>query len=260
MGNTPFNMGRTQPQEGVAFKVYASISAKTKSPGPGRYTIPSAFGSKDHDYTRNKNPSYSMGGKGPGCLVERKSRSPGPCHFVQPDILCSGKAASPSSTLSPRIEPLKTFLTPSPSKYLLKPSEKATFKSAPSFVIGEKIEPLKPSKTPAGYDSLPMIGRIPVSHKNSAPAYSMRALSTQGGFAVDLAKSPSPNSYTLSLPVVKKSSPSYSLGLLTYPPLPVTKTPGPGSNEADKVTVTSRKCPAYTLGVQHSPYKLPVLI
>lgn len=54
-------------------------------PGPAKYILPTTVGHMNHDISKSRSPSYSMGTKLPGVFSERNvtSPSPGPKYQVQ---------------------------------------------------------------------------------------------------------------------------------------------------------------------------------
>ena len=91
------------------------LSCMDKGPGPGKYSLPSTCGYKSHDVTRRTSPAYSFGTRFKQfSSLANKPHSPGPAHFVAPQITRKGKDGSPAYSIYGRPRSLSAQPTPSP--------------------------------------------------------------------------------------------------------------------------------------------------
>ncbi|KAK9877416.1 hypothetical protein WA026_018529 [Henosepilachna vigintioctopunctata] len=84
----------------IAKKIGMSLSG----PGPADYFLPSTIGHRNHDISKSRGPSFSMGVRLPGlfCDSRVKSESPGPKYQVE-YLTKYGKSDVPSNVAAERI-------------------------------------------------------------------------------------------------------------------------------------------------------------
>eukprot|EP00055_Hartaetosiga_balthica_P009980 m.41088 g.41088 ORF g.41088 m.41088 type:complete len:258 (+) comp6978_c0_seq2:87-860(+) len=224
------------------------IAAKQRGPGPGRYALPSTFGSGKTDQTKRGVPSFSFGSK---IEEKKKLQTPGPS-YIDPAMSRYGRSSSKTSRINARPKVLKSFNTPGPGSYGHLPA-----KSGPSYSLGIRPPELKKSETPSpgSYD----IRKTVTSKQKSSLAYSLGGRLKVGGFSDNSIVSPAPGSYSASL-CNKKLAPSFSMSGRTYMPDAGTETPGPGQHALQRVDVTKSKAPAFSMGVKHSEYTTALII
>ena len=81
------------------------IGAQVKSPGP-KYALPGALGTTDHDLRKAKAAAYSFGTRH---RIFSADCSPGPSHFVKPNITRKGRDGTPQYSLYGRHRPIKVL-------------------------------------------------------------------------------------------------------------------------------------------------------
>ena len=79
----------------------------SKSPGP-KYALPGAIGSNDHDLRKKRAAAFSFGSRHKqfSCTVSNEC-SPGPTHFVKPNITRNGVDGTPKYSLYGRHRSIK---------------------------------------------------------------------------------------------------------------------------------------------------------
>ncbi|KAH0619842.1 hypothetical protein JD844_014183 [Phrynosoma platyrhinos] len=195
---------------------YASISAKFKGPGPGKYGRQPCTGVKDHDFTKYTEPAYTM-------RLKSKARSIIP--------------------------------TPAPNEYYIEKIHPIEEPNAPAYTIGVRTRYWENSPTP-GPNSYTLPGtlgpRLPV--KPSAPCLSMASSASVWGYAKDLVKGPGPAMYTIPEPdVYLHRQPAHSISQRLNPSSK-DDTPGPPDYSVELVTVHKPRAPRFSLGIRHSEY------
>lgn len=236
------------------------IAAKERGPGPGRYALPSTLGSKFHDTTKRTEPAFSFGQKLPNSIF-KKTDSPGPGYYVNPKMSRYGSDGTPSFSMSSRSKDFKPAETPAPGAYRPEGVHPQKEARAPVYSMAARTELRGNDVTPAptAYSLGSTVG-AKVATVESSPAHSMAARMQKGGFADDLAKSPGPGKYNVAADAVKSRTPAYSLQGRTYVPGDSTKKPGPGTHSPEKVNMTKRNGPSYSMGVKHSDYTTPLIV
>ena len=76
-----------------------------KSPGP-KYALPGALGCNQHDVRKNVAPAYSFGTRH---RQFSSDCSPGPAHFVRPNITRKGRDGTPQYSLYGRHRAIKVI-------------------------------------------------------------------------------------------------------------------------------------------------------
>jgi len=94
-------LGAWQPH-----KARGAIAAMMKSPGP-KYRLPGAIGSNDHDLRKKKAAAFSFGSRH---IQYSSDCSPGPTHFVRPNITRNGVDGTPKYSLYGRHRSIKVKL------------------------------------------------------------------------------------------------------------------------------------------------------
>eukprot|EP00049_Salpingoeca_infusionum_P009692 m.164780 g.164780 ORF g.164780 m.164780 type:complete len:253 (+) comp14409_c0_seq9:1613-2371(+) len=238
-------------------KVRPLIAAKERGPGPGRYALPSTFGSVNADKTRRGAPSFSFGAR---TASPKKLETPGPT-YINPKVSRHGTSAHSGYTLSGRPRSLKKGESPAPGAYAPEKAMTASTKATPAYTMGAKTAGLKKLDTPAPgtYQIPPALGRTFNAKQRSAPAVTMGGRLKTGGFADDTKKTPAPGSYA-SDPINKKRSPAYSMSSRNFGPQDRSKKPGPGAHSPEKVQMHKKKSPAFSMGVRHSEYTTQLIV
>lgn len=78
-----------------------------RGPGPAKYVLPGTCGRNFHDPTKVSKPAFSFGIKTKqSTTLPTTFNSPGPVHYISPDITKHGKANPPSFSLYGRTKPL----------------------------------------------------------------------------------------------------------------------------------------------------------
>merc|ERR1712173_478427 len=193
------------------------MGAMMKSPGP-KYRLPGAIGANDHDLRKKRAAAYSFGSRH---LQYSSECSPGPTHFVRPNITRNGVDGTPKYSLYGRHRSIKKFQTPGPGTYSPEKVSNA-YKSAPSYSLSARTKGQVTQSSPgAAAYALPIQIGNNVKTKVSAPAYSMTGRNLQPGDS--------------------------------------TKKPGPGAHSPEKVSINKRHTPQFSFGIRHSEYVAPVL-
>merc|ERR1711931_263392 len=230
------------------------IGASMKSPGP-KYALPGALGCNQHDVRKNVAPAYSFGTRH---RQFSSDCSPGPAHFVRPNITRKGRDGTPQYSLYGRHRAIKNLQTPGPGSYV---PEKVTnvFSSAPSYSLAARTsgQMTQTSPGPAAYVLSVQIGSD-VKTKASAPAYSMSSRKSFGSFSEDLKKTPGPGTYNTTDPSVYRFRQHvYSMTGRNLQPGDSTQKPGPGAHSPEKVKINRRATASYSFGIRHSDYVAP---
>ncbi|KAI6658486.1 Outer dense fiber protein 3-like [Oopsacas minuta] len=237
-----------------------NIAAKERGPGPARYSLPGTTGKVGHDNTKKVSPSYSFGLKTGSIFVS--SITPGPCHLVSPSYTRRGKEGNPKYSLAGRHKDLTPFLTPSPSRYGAERVAILREKSSPAYSMGSRSLYRRADTTPApSAYTLPNLLGNKVTGKLSSAAYSMTGRPKVGGFDEDLARTPAPCTYTKpESGRYMRNNPSYSIQGRQFMPGDPTMKPGPGQHSPEKVKITAKSAPCYSMGTKHSDYVCPLII
>jgi len=228
-----------------------------KSPGP-KYALPGSIGSHDHDLRKKRAAAFSFGSRH---RQFSSDCSPGPTHFVKPNITRCGVDGTPKYSLYGRHRTIKKFQTPGPGTYSPEKVSNA-YKSAPSYSLSARTKGQVTQSSPgaAAYVLPVQIGNN-VKTKVSAPAYSMTSRHGIGGFSEDLKKTPGPGTYRPIDPsVYRVRQPIYSMTGRNLQPGDSTKKPGPGAHSPEKVNINKSHPPKFSFGVRHSEYVAPVLV
>ncbi|XP_048338075.1 outer dense fiber protein 3-like protein 1 [Sphaerodactylus townsendi] len=233
---------------------YASISAKFKGPGPGKYSRQPCTGIKNHDFTKFAEPAFSMRVKSSERMIAIKE-SPGPCYYVDPSISHVGLWRPVSYRMVKAAKSKSATVTPAPNEYCVEKIHPPDEPNAPAYTIGFRTRYWENSPYPApNRYSLPgTLGpQLPV--KESAPCPSMAPSASMWGYATDWAKGPSPAAHTLPHPdFYLHCQPAYSLSQR----LEASRkeyTPGPPDYNAERVTVHKPRAPCFYFGIRHSEY------
>jgi len=235
------------------------IGAMSKSPGP-KYALPGAIGSNDHDLRKKRAAAFSFGSRHKqfSCTVSNEC-SPGPTHFVKPNITRNGVDGTPKYSLYGRHRSIKSFQAPGPGTY--RPEKVSSpYKSAPSYSLSARTKGQVTQSSPgAAAYALPVQIGNNVKSKKSAPAYSMTSRHGIGGFAEDLKKTPGPGTYRPIDPSLYRiRQPIYSMTGRNLQPGDATKKPGPGAHSPEKVNINKHHPAKYSFGIRHSEYVAPV--
>ncbi|XP_061451412.1 protein CIMAP1C [Rhineura floridana] len=235
-------------------KVFASISAKFKGPGPGKYSRQPCTGIKDHDFTKYAEPAYTMRVKSSERLIA-VMESPGPCYFVDPSISHLGIWRPVSFRMAQEKKKSNIPVMPAPNEYYVEKIHPLEEPNAPAYTMGLRTHYWENSRNPAPNSySLPrMLGpRLPVNQ--SAPCLSMASSASVWGYAKDLVRGPGPAMYTIPMPdIYLHHQPAYSMSQ-RFSPSSKDQTPAPPDYNAELVTADKPRAPRFSLGIRHSEY------
>ncbi|XP_054858185.1 outer dense fiber protein 3-like protein 1 [Eublepharis macularius] len=235
---------------------YASISAKFKGPGPGKYGRQPCTGIKDHDFTKFAEPAFTMRVRSSERLISI-TESPGPCYYVDPSISYLGIWRPISYRMAKESKSTSEIPTPAPNEYYVEKIHPLEEPNAPAYTIGFRTRYWESSPYPAPnrYTLPATLGpQLPV--KESAPCLSMASRACTWGHATDRVKGPGPAMHTLPHPdFYLHCQPSYSLSQ-RFSKSTKEYTPGPPHYNADQVTLHKPTAPRFSLGIRHSEYTL----
>ncbi|XP_063170385.1 protein CIMAP1C [Candoia aspera] len=233
-------------------KKYASISAKYKGPGPGKYGRQPCTGIKNHDFTKYTEPAYTIRVKSSPKTI-MVVESPGPCYYVDPSLSRVGIWRPASFFMQQRGKSTNVVSTPAPNEYHVEKVHPTDEPNTPAYTIGERTPYWlnSPNPSPNKYTLPGTLGpRLP--NKTAAPYLSMTSCAPGRDYM--LRKGPGPAAYTIPEPdVYLQHQPSYTISQRF---IPSTKehTPGPPDYNAEQVTVHKPRAPRFSLGVRHSEY------
>ncbi|XP_036625558.1 outer dense fiber protein 3-like protein 1 [Trichosurus vulpecula] len=237
------------------------LMALMKSPGPGRYLLPSCTGYVGHDISMHRAPAYTFH---TGHSEKRisDSCSPGPCHYYDSRLTRFGVSSCPQVPMEERIANLRLWSTPAPPTYFWEKVHPPGERRSPQYTIGYRC-PYRvsdPNPAPNHYPQPRRLGYgTPVNH--SAPCYSFASTSDPWRFNKDIHKSPGPAVHTRPEPsVYQNRSPIHSMGKLFGYPRDKANYPGPGSHEVQTVTIHKPQAPSFSMGVKHSPHLTPLIV
>lgn len=193
------------------------LSSKEKSPGPGRYGIPSGqFRNGVYpgsEYTMRIRPNALKG-----------NETPGPAKYSMPAPTSYNETKQAEYTMRPKLPSKSTNVTPGPNVYKL------------PTLVGGKVTHSAPGGRLAG-----------------AAEWSMTGRSDVGSFTQILSHTPAPHHYRPEDTVnhVNNRQPSYTMRPRNWAPGSKTKTPGPkynlqGANRPNTY--------GGSFGVRHSQY------
>ncbi|XP_053220459.1 outer dense fiber protein 3-like protein 1 isoform X1 [Podarcis raffonei] len=235
-------------------KQYASISAKYKGPGPGKYGRQPLTGIKDHDFTKYAEPAYTMRVKSSERLISI-TESPGPCYYVDPSISRLGIWRPVSFRMVQERKRPFISCTPAPNEYYVEKIHPLEESNAPAYTMGLRTHywVSSPNPAPNQYTLPQTLGpKLPV--KPAAPCLSMASSASVWGYAKDLVRGPGPAMYTIPEPdVYLCHQPSYSISQ-RFASSSKNYTPGPPDYNAELVTADKPRAPRFSLGIRHSEY------
>ncbi|XP_072484391.1 protein CIMAP1C isoform X2 [Notamacropus eugenii] len=237
------------------------LMALMKSPGPGRYLLPSCTGYLRHDISMHRAPAYTFH---IGHSEKRISDtcSPGPCHYYDPRVTRFGVSSCPQVPMEERIANLRLWPTPAPPTYFWEKVPPPGERRPPQYTMGYRC-PYRvsdPNPAPNQYSQPRRLGYgTPVNH--SAPCYGFGSTFEPWYFKKDIYKSPGPAVHSRPEPsVYQNRSPAYSMGKLFGYPRDQTNYPGPGSHEVQTVTIHKPQAPSFSMGIKHSPHLTPLIV
>ncbi|KAL1513145.1 hypothetical protein ABEB36_002600 [Hypothenemus hampei] len=197
------------------------MGRKNIGPGPGKYLLPPVVGYEHHDFTRYRNPEYSMGHK---LGSTRKEFGPGPKYGVA-NITRFGIASPPAYSIKSRQRILPPFQTPGPGTYTPEKAPRMKEPRPPEYSMSSRYPGYRPYVTP-GPDKyiVPSSLGPKVPDKPAKAAYSMAF--RQKVLSQD--RSPGPAKYNSpNTGIYKNKSPDFSISPRVYPPIGKSQTPGP---------------------------------
>lgn len=237
----------------------ATIAAKERGPGPGRYGLPSTMGFRSHDYTKHMNPAYSFGQRLHSNF--KNECSPGPKYWINPRVTRGGLDGTPVYSILGQQKDQQSFKTPAPGAYSPEKVHPQGERHAPAYSMAQRTRYRKRDSTPSPNSySLPMLLGSKIPNKKSSASHSMTGRALTGGFAEDLARTPGPGNYLTSDPdIYKRKAPGYSMLGRSYMPGDSTMKPGPGAHSPEKVLINKTQAPSFSLGIRHSEYITPLI-
>ncbi|XP_062998678.1 protein CIMAP1C [Elgaria multicarinata webbii] len=235
-------------------RVYASISAKFKGPGPGKYGRHPCTGITEHDFTKYTEPAYSMRVKSKERLIT-VVESPGPCYYVDPSLSHVGIWKPVSFRMPQERKRTSIIPTPAPNEYYVEKIHPLEEPNAPAYTIGVRTRywESNPFPAPNRYTLPGTLGpRLPV--KACAPCLSMASSASVWSYAKDLVRGPGPAMYTIpEADIYLHHQPAYSISQ-RFNPSSKDYTPGPPDYNAEQVTAHKPRAPRFHLGIRHSEY------
>ncbi|XP_061457498.1 protein CIMAP1D [Rhineura floridana] len=247
--------------ENPRMKKAPTIAARETGPGPGCYSLPPTVGFVNHDYTRFANPAYSFHQRLKNGIYLKDS-SPGPCYYVEPEVTRFGRARGPSYSMLARLKTPSLPLTPGPGAYSPERALPTSQRRPLSFSMGArtKYRLVDPIPAPNSY-TLPSLLGPWVPNKPSSPSFTFSGCTTRGSYSQDLSQMPGPGHYKVTdSSVYLCHPPSFSMLGRLKKPTRGPHTPGPGAYSPEKVTAHMARAPAYSLGIRHSEYLLPLIL
>ncbi|KAL8197088.1 UNVERIFIED_CONTAM: hypothetical protein K2H54_010496 [Gekko kuhli] len=233
---------------------YASISAKYKGPGPGKYNRQPCTGIRDHDFTKFAEPAFTMRVRSSEKLIS-VTESPGPCYYVDPSVSHLGIWRPISYRMAKESKSTSAIPTPAPNEYYVEKTHPPEEPNAPAYTIGFRTRYWESSPYPAPnkYTLPKTLGpRLPV--KESAPCLTMASSASVWGYATDRVKGPGPAAHTLPHPdFYLHCQPAYSMSQRLQASSKE-YTPGPPDYNAERVTLHKPRAPRFSLGIRHSEY------
>ncbi|XP_008117394.1 protein CIMAP1C [Anolis carolinensis] len=233
---------------------YASISAKYKGPGPGKYGRHPCTGIKDHDFTKYTEPAYTMRVKSYEKMIAFVE-SPGPCYFVDPSLSHLGIWKPASFRMQQGRKVTKIIPTPAPNEYYVEKIHPIEEPNAPAYTIGVRTCYCESSPTP-GPNKYTLPGTLGpgLVVKPSAPCLTMASSASVWSYAKDLVKGPGPAMHARPEPnVYLHRQPAYSISQKLNPPSK-DYMPGPLDYNAELVMAHKPRAPRFSLGIRHSEY------
>ncbi|XP_046404579.1 outer dense fiber protein 3-B [Ischnura elegans] len=222
--------------------------ARQTGPGPGVYLMPPTVGYEGHDFTRHRNPAYSIGIK-PQAL--RKFAVPGPM-YIEPGTTRFGPPnKNPGYSIASKPPIVKGFSTPGPATY--SPDAYAGGVRPPAFSIAGRYDIRRKdiSPGPNAYAMPSTIGnRVP--DKPTSAAFSIASRP----HVLTRHQTPGPAAYEPpNLHVYKERSPGYTIAGRNR--ILGERTPKPGPNAYFPSYKTYQRSPEFSFGVKHSEYEAP---
>jgi len=237
------------------------IAARERGPGPGRYGLPSTVGSRGHDFTKSKKPSYSFGQRLDNSMFS-KDVSPGPKYYIDPRMSKVGPEGQPKYSILGRQPDPNSFKTPGPGAYYTEKIHPPHLRIAPRYSMSARTRLRKRDSNPSpNAYCLPNVvtGRSP--YKHSSPSYTLRSRTGGQSFSDDLAKTPGPAQYKVVAPTTyKRCPPRYSLSARCFMPGDSTQKPGPGAHYPERSYTSLHRGRTSTMGIRHSEFITPLLI
>ncbi|KAJ8949022.1 hypothetical protein NQ318_005196 [Aromia moschata] len=214
-------------------------------PGPGKYMLPPVTGYRNHDYSKYRNPQYSIGMKLTG--GGKRPPGPGPQYDVR-NMTTYGKISPPAYTIKSRAKPLSGFQVPGPGTYKNELVPRMKEKRPPAYSMSIRYPPLRRMQIP-GPDTYKLpttIGpKVPDLHANAAYSLSYKHN------LISKDQSPGPAKYAgINTNVYKYKHPNYTVSPRVFPP--GSKPAGPGPIYLPKLP----QKPGYSFGIRcdRDPY------
>ncbi|XP_030748201.1 outer dense fiber protein 3-like [Sitophilus oryzae] len=190
-------------------------------PGPGKYMLPPVVGYEHHDFTKHRNPQYSMGLK---LGSTSKAMGPGPKYPIE-KMTRYGKASPPAYSIKSRQRTISRFQTPGPGTYAPEKAPRTKEPRPPAYSMASRHQGFKPYLTPGPdkYEVPSTLGpKVPDKPANAAYSMSFRQK------VLGQERSPGPAKYnSAKTELYKNKAPTYSMSPRVYPPLDKNQTPGP---------------------------------
>ncbi|ESO13151.1 hypothetical protein HELRODRAFT_62376 [Helobdella robusta] len=243
-----------------------------KSPGPC-YSLPQLIGTTNHDPRSNhvKGPAYPIVGR---AMKISAPTSPGPCYYPAPNIVRTGRCASPTYTLHFRHKMAANDSSPGPARYEVRYLTDSNKPNPPSFTFGQKhrSKSFDQFPGPCSYNISGLVGsKLVMSRHSQSPSYTLPSRLTYS--ETTKRDVPGPGAYTI--PPINKylpQSPIITIGAknphnrssrrhrrdLDLEPLSGgyhDLLPGPAAYKRENVWLNKKEPPSYTFGIKHSEYE-----
>ncbi|XP_060536349.1 ciliary microtubule associated protein 1A-like [Cylas formicarius] len=190
-------------------------------PGPGKYLLPPVVGFERHDFTRYRNPQYSMGLR---LQSIHKALGPGPKYPIE-KMTRFGKASPPAYSIKWRQKTTGTFHTPGPGTYAPEKAPRMKEPRPPAYSMSYRYPGYRPYVTPGPdkYEVPSTLGpKVPDKPANAAYSMSFRQ------HLRDAETSPGPAAYKgWGGDAHRPRAPIYTISPRVFPPDKQEITPGP---------------------------------
>lgn len=240
-------------------KPRVSIATTRNNPGPC-YALPSLLGYVEHDprSKHNRGPAYTFGRRDKAS--ENRFIGPGPGrYYVQTD----GKRGAPHFSIKGRTREPVFFQTPGPGTNQPEKSDQIIRCRASAYSFGSRYNDKTTDNTPGPNRYLlpDTFGKTVESNRPQAPSYSVKSRTKNDGFSDELQNSPGPAAYGAVDTRHYRSRPhGHTMSGRYRVPADMTKTPGPGSHEFEKVWLHKHQSPRVSFGIRHSAYAVPLML
>lgn len=117
---------------------------KNVGPGPAKYLLPPSIGYNGHDFSRKRNPCYSIGTK---CPYGTRPVGPGPAYLTA-NMTRRGIYSCPAYSMKIKARDLTILKPPGPGAYAPELVPPMTTTRPPEYSVRVRTNPPKPTVTP----------------------------------------------------------------------------------------------------------------